>query len=72
MALRRDPVTDSWMFPFGDGWRTLSDPLGLPTARQLLKLNRLGLLGLRAAPDEPVSKLDAALAIDRARRERAA
>jgi hypothetical protein len=54
------------MFPFGDEWRTLTDPKGAPSGRQLLRLHHLGLLELRDTPGEPITKLDAARAIDQA------
>jgi hypothetical protein len=65
MTLRTDPETGEVQFSFGNDWRTLSDPHGLPTPRQLAKLNRLGLLGFRSHRGEPLSKLECARAIDR-------
>jgi hypothetical protein len=65
MTVRYDPTTSEWMFQYGDGWRKLEAPHGSPTARQLLRLNHLGRLQIRDEPGEPVTKLDAALALDR-------
>ena len=64
--IRLDPATGSYQFQHGTGWRTLSDPHGPATARQLLRLNREGLLELRTTPGEPLTKLDTAHAIDQA------
>lgn len=54
-----------WTFDTPQGPRTLRDPDGPPTARQLLRLAHVGLLELRPVPGRPLSKLDAARAIDR-------
>ena len=64
--IRYDPATGSHQFQHGDQWRTLTDPHGPATARQLLRLNREGLLELRTTPGEPLTKLDTAHAIDQA------
>jgi hypothetical protein len=64
VTLRIDPETGAWQFPFHNGWRTLSNPDGPPTARQLLRLAHLGLLEIRDTPGGALTKLDAALAID--------
>jgi hypothetical protein len=46
-------------------WCELREPDGPPTGRQLLKLNRLGLLELAELPvDHPITKGEAAHAID--------
>jgi hypothetical protein len=65
VTLRRDD-DGNWQFRHGDGdWRTLVNPDGPATERQLRKLARLGLL---AAP----TKLEAARAIDEALDRKAA
>lgn len=69
MTLRFNP--DAWMFPFGDGWRTLAEPQGPPTARQLLRLAHLGLLEIRDTPGETITKLDCAQALELAEEARA-
>ena len=66
MTLRYNADTGAWMLPFGDGWRTLTVPNGAPSCRQLLRLSHLGLLELRDTPGQPITKLDAAHAIDQA------
>lgn len=65
MTLRHDPETGVWEFMTETGPRTLGDPEGPPTGRQLLRLAYLGLLEIRDKPDRPLTKLDAARAIDR-------
>jgi hypothetical protein len=54
---------NGWEFWSGTGWRQLSDPRALPTARQLLRLAAEGLLELRDRPGEPLTKLECAEAI---------
>ena len=65
MTLRYFPEAGAWRFLSGDGWRTLKDPDGPPTGRQLLRLARERKLELRDTPGRPISKLDCAEAIDR-------
>jgi hypothetical protein len=65
VPLRFDPETGGWIFPFGDTWRTLVDPDGPPSGRQLLRLARLRLLEIRNTPGRPVTKRDCSTAIDR-------
>jgi hypothetical protein len=55
-----------YQFQHGTEWRTLQDPHGPPTNQQLARLNRDGLLEIRTTPGQPLTKLDAAQAIDRA------
>lgn len=66
MSLRFNHSTKAWEFSTVDGWCALHNPYGSPSARQLLTLARGGLLELREAPAEPLTKLAAAKAIDRA------
>jgi hypothetical protein len=66
MSLRFNHTTKAWEFSTGDGWCALHNPYGTPSARQLLVLARAGLLELRDEPGEPLTKLAAAKAIDRA------
>jgi hypothetical protein len=68
-VIRTDPATGEFQFRIGDEWRTLRDPHGPATWRQLMKLNALGLLQLRALPARPLSKLDCAWEIDQAEGE---
>ena len=65
MTLRFDPLT-GWTFDTPAGPRVLRDPDGLPSGRQLRLLAARGLLELRDEPAEPLTKLDCALAIERA------
>ena len=65
MSLRFDPLT-GWVFDTPNGQGILRDPHGPPSARQLLVLARAGLLELRDEPGEPITKLGAARAVDRA------
>jgi hypothetical protein len=53
-------------FSFNGEVRELVDPDGLATARQLLKLNRLGLLAAVDPAQAPLSKSEAAWLIDQA------
>jgi hypothetical protein len=66
MSLRFNHSTKAWEFSASDGWCALRNPYGPPSARQLLALSRAGLLELRDEPGEPITKLGAAWAIDRA------
>ena len=61
--LRYSPIRT---FIFAGEVRELRDPDGSPSARQLLRLNRLGALLLVEACDEvqPITKGDAAGALD--------
>jgi hypothetical protein len=65
VTLRYDPDRDRWQFPFDGGWRTIREPDGIPSGRQLQWLAAHGLLEIRRRPGRPLSKLDAAWAIDR-------
>jgi hypothetical protein len=58
-------VTGGWQFDTPSGPRLLRDPDGPPTSRQLLLLAHRALLELRDEPGEPLTKLDAAQAIER-------
>jgi hypothetical protein len=54
-------------------WRELRDPTGPPTGRQLLRLNHSGALALvEPGQVEPISKGEAAYALDVLGREEAA
>jgi hypothetical protein len=73
VTIRYDPAAGGWAFDTRSGQGILRDPYGPPSARQLLTLARAGPLELRDEPGEPITKLGAARAIDRAglvRRER--
>jgi hypothetical protein len=65
MTLYYDPSAGGWQFETPTGPRVLKDPNGAPTGRQLLRLAHAGLLEIRSEPGPPLSKLDAAIAIDR-------
>ena len=67
MTLRFDDSSKEWKFSLGGSWRTLADPYGPPTGRQLLMLAHRGLLEIRAEPERKITKLEAARAIDQAR-----
>ena len=67
MTLVYDPAAGGWWFETPTGPRMLKDPDGAPSGRQLLRLAYLGLLKIRDEPGRPLTKLDAALAIDRQR-----
>ena len=69
-SLIYDPELDGWVFETPVGVRVLNNPDGPPTGRQLLRLAHAGLLEIRDEPGRPLTKLAAALAIDR--QERAA
>jgi hypothetical protein len=59
-------------FTFGGERRELINPDGSPTARQLLKLNALGLLAaVEPGQVEPLTKAEAAWVLDRALRDEA-
>jgi hypothetical protein len=66
VSLRLNHSTKAWEFSAGDGWCALRNPYGSPSARKLLALSRAGLIELCDEPGEPLTKLDAARAIDRA------
>jgi hypothetical protein len=60
-------------FWFEDGRRELVNPDGPPTGRQLEKLNKIGCLAVvEVGQVEPITKAQAAYAIDVAMTERAA
>ena len=59
-----DPGLDGWVFETPTGPRILKNPDGPPTGRQLLRLAHAGLLEIRDEPGRPLTKLDAARAID--------
>jgi hypothetical protein len=63
-VIRFNADTGAWMFEYRGDWRTLENPSGPPTARQLLALNHRGLLELRETVGRPLTKLDCARAID--------
>jgi hypothetical protein len=67
VSLHYDPVLDAWFFDVGGQVRAFGDPDRLPSGRQLLWLCAHGLLELRDEPAEPLTRLDCALAIDRAK-----
>jgi hypothetical protein len=64
VTLRQTEDGGSWEYQTAAGsWRRLSDPDGMPTARQLLRLAYAGLLELRAAEGPALTKIQAAAAI---------
>jgi hypothetical protein len=65
VSLVFDHSMRTWQFSVGGSCRTLRDPYGAPSARQLLLLAHRGLLEFRDEPGEPLTKLAAAKAIDR-------
>jgi hypothetical protein len=66
VSLRFNHATKAWEFSAAGSWCALRNPYGPPSARQLLVLARAGLLELRDEPGEPITKLGAARAVDRA------
>lgn len=70
MTLRFDPERGAWLFDVDGQERELKNPDGPPSGRQLLLLAHRGLLAIRTTPGAPLTKLDAAKAIDRNEGER--
>lgn len=61
----RQPLGRITGFAVDGEWRELCDPDGPPTGRQLLRLNRLGLLAIAEhAIAKPITKGEAAWLID--------
>jgi hypothetical protein len=59
-------------FVFDGERRELSEPDGLPTGRQLMKLNALGLLAAVEPRQKPLTKGEAAWLLDEALKDEAA